>query len=129
MVGATTKAACSQLVVARIFMEQTWEYCRRHIGPDAVVGKRSSVAFPIGAPTLSPRFRLILRLIYCREKTVEGVGGPVEYTSGRKPELLPGGNGRERGCIFNGSVIRQNFEDAVVYGSGDSVTGGCDCCS
>src|SRR5260370_17120052 len=71
MVGAVNKAPFSQLIVARIFMKQTGEDRRGHIGTDAVVRKGRAVTFPVGVPSSSPPFWFILFFSYSTSITVQ----------------------------------------------------------
>src|SRR6266566_2001250 len=117
MVGAVNKASFSQLVVARIFMKQTWEDRRRHVRTDAVVRKGRTVTFPVGVPSLPPRFWIILCLCYGREGTVEWIGAPIEYARSRQSEFLTGSERREFTSVFHCPVVREHFENTIVNSS------------
>src|SRR5580700_6035746 len=69
-------------------------------------------------PTLSPGLWITLRLAYGGQRAIERKCGPVKHTRGCKPKLLPGGERWKELCGFNGSVVRQYFENTVVYCSG-----------
>src|SRR5438132_9936659 len=114
MIGSMNKAPSSQLVVARIFVKKTWEDRCRHVSTDTVVGKRRTVTFPVGVPSLSPLFWIILCLCNCRQNPVEGIGPPIKYASGSQSEFLSRGERRKVDGIFDGAVVRQNLEDAIV---------------
>src|SRR6266481_7314862 len=117
MVGAVNKASFSQLVVARIFMKQTWEDRRRHVRTDAVVPKGRTVTFPVGVPSLPPRFWIILCLCYGREGTVEWIGAPIEYARSRQSEFLTGSERREFTSVFHCPIVREHFENTIVNSS------------
>src|SRR5207245_10236613 len=88
MVGPTSETPISHLVVPRILMEQAREDRCRHISADTVVGKRCAVTFSIGVPPLSPRLRIISRLLYSSQDAGERIRPPVESASGRHSALL-----------------------------------------
>src|SRR5947208_16894847 len=114
MVGPTSETPISHLVVPRIFMEQAREARCRHISADTVVGKRCAVTFSIGVPPLSPSPGIISRLFYSSKDTVERSLPPIEYASGSQSEFLSHGERRKVDGIFDGAVVRQNLEDAIV---------------
>ena len=98
-------------------MEQAGEDRRRHIGADAVVGEGCAITFPIGVPSLSPLFRIILCLGDSREDAVEGISPPIENAGGRQPEFLAGCERRKLFGVFDCPIVGQNLEDAIVDGS------------
>src|SRR5229473_1171888 len=106
VVGAVNKASFSQLIVARIFMKQTGEDRRGHIGTDAVVRKGRAVTFPVGVPSLSPLFWIVLCLCYCSENTVEGIRAPIENACGCQSEFLAGCEWRKLIGVLDCSVVR-----------------------
>src|SRR5882762_2241190 len=117
MVGAMCKAASSQLVVARVFMEQARKNRRRHHGAYAVVGKGCAIAFSVGVPSLSPGFWIISRLFNSSENAIEGIGAPIKNAGSRQPEFLAYCERRKLLGVLDGSVIRQDLENAILDGS------------
>lgn len=118
VIGPVREAASSQLIVARIFMQQAWENGRGHICADAVVGKGLAIALSVGAPALSPGLWIVFRLRDGGERTVERIGGPVKHAGSCEPEFLARSKRWESLSGLHGSVVRQYFENAVVYGAG-----------
>src|SRR5579863_7889117 len=115
MIGAMREASFCHLVVARVFVKQTWKNGGSHIRPDAVVGKGFPIAFPVGTPTLPPGLRIVLCLSYGGKRAIERISGPIENAGRGEPKFLTRG---KRGKSFGGlhcAVIRQYFENAVVY--------------
>src|SRR6266850_4068713 len=117
MVGAMPKATSSQLVVPGIFMEQTGEDCRGHIGAYAVVGEGCAITLPVGVPSLSPFFWIILCLRDSRQDDVEGISTPIKNAGGRQSEFLAGSERRKILGVFDRPVVRQDLEDTIIDGS------------
>src|SRR6267143_4769406 len=117
MIGAVSKAPVSQLVVARIFVQQAGENRSGHIGADAVVRKGCAITFPVGVPSLSPLFWIILCLRDSRKDHVEGISPPIKNACGRQSEFLAGCERRKLFGVFDCPIVGQNLEDAIVDGS------------
>src|SRR5882724_8270818 len=117
MIGAVSKAPVSQLVVARIFVQQAGENRSGHIGADAVVGEGCAITFPIGVPSLSPLFWIILCLRDSRQDDVEGISTPIKNAGGRQSEFLAGSERRKILGVFDRPVVRQDLEDTIIDGS------------
>ena len=98
-------------------MQQAGEDCRRHIRADAVVGEGCAITFPVGVPSLSPLFWIILCLRDSRKDDVEGISAPIKNAGGRQSEFLAGCERRKILGVFDRSVIRQNLEDTIIDGS------------
>jgi len=117
MIGSVHESAFSQLIVARILMQQTRENSRGHIRADAVVREGFPIALSVGCPALSPRLRIIFGLRDGGKSAVERIGRPVEDTRGGKPEFLAGGEWWKGLGGFDGPIVGEDFENAIVYGS------------
>src|SRR5207245_2631661 len=117
VVGAMNEAPFSQLVVPRIFMKQAREDRGCHIRTNAIVGKRGSIAFAVGVPPLSPSLWIILCLCDRREDTVERICPPIKNAGGCQSELLASLERWQFVGVFDGPVVRQDLEDAIIDGS------------
>src|SRR6267143_977331 len=99
------------------FVQQAGENRSRPIGVDAVVGKGCAITFPIGVPSLSPLFWIILCLRDSRKDHVEGISPPIKNACGRQSEFLAGCERRKLFGVFDCPIVGQNLEDAIVDGS------------
>src|SRR5271169_753041 len=107
----------THLVIAWVLMQDRGKDRSGHVGSNAVIRKGSAVAFAVGAPSLAPGLRGIVRLVDGRENPVKWKSEIIKDACGCQPIFLPGG---QRGKFlggFDGAVIGHDLEDAVVDGA------------
>ena len=84
---------------------------------DVVIGKRGAVALAVGAPALAPGFWGISGLVDGGDSGDEGDGEEVVGSGGGQVEFFKTGKRRRGLAVFDGAVVGQDGEDAVVGGA------------